>query len=156
EDVRRLHGSRQYPRARGPASDHGPRRRGRSRPRRRLSRAAFAVRAEPLSSRRMAETRIQLCGRFVVRLAGRRVEDELPGAKGQLLLAYLVLGRARRMARDELVEAVWGNEATVDHGPRLSVLLSKLRRVLGPERLTGRTELDLDLPPDAFVDVEAA
>ena len=28
------------------------------------------------------ETRIQLCGRFVVHLGGRRVEDALPGAKG--------------------------------------------------------------------------
>jgi len=27
------------------------------------------------------ETRIQLCGRFVVRLDGRRVEDVLPGDK---------------------------------------------------------------------------
>lgn len=104
----------------------------------------------------MAETRVQLCGRFVVRLAGTRIEDALPGAKGRLLLAYLVLNRARRIGRDELLEAVWGDEATIDHGPRLSVLLSKLRRVVGAERLCGRSELELVLPPDAFVDVEAA
>jgi DNA-binding SARP family transcriptional activator len=103
-----------------------------------------------------AETRVQLCGRLVVRLAGTRVEDALPGAKGQLLLAYLVLHRARRIGRDELLQAVWGEEATTDHGPRLSVLLSKLRRVVGPERLAGRTDLELLLAPDAFVDVEAA
>jgi len=103
-----------------------------------------------------AETRVQLCGRFVVRLAGARVEEALPGAKGQLLLAYLVLHRARRIGRDELLEAVWGAEASVDHGPRLSVLLSKLRRVVGAERLTGRGELELVLPSGAFIDVEAA
>jgi DNA-binding SARP family transcriptional activator len=102
------------------------------------------------------ETRVQLCGRFVVRLGGQRVEDALPGAKGQLLLAYLVLNRFRRIGRDELLDAVYGEEATPDHSPRLSVLLSKLRRVVGPELLAGRSEIDVVLPRDAFVDVEAA
>jgi SARP family transcriptional regulator, regulator of embCAB operon len=101
-------------------------------------------------------TRIQLCGRFVVRLDGRRVEDALPGDKGQLLFAYLVLRRRRQIGRDELLAAVYGEEATPDHQPRLSVLLSKLRRVVGPELLTGRSAIELLLPADAFVDVEAA
>jgi SARP family transcriptional regulator, regulator of embCAB operon len=103
-----------------------------------------------------AGTRIQLCGRLVVRLGGQRVEDTLPGTNGRLLFAYLVLNRLRRMDRDELLMAVYGEEASPDHHPRLSVLLSKLRRVLGPELLAGRSEIELVLPPDAFVDVEAA
>ena len=102
------------------------------------------------------ETRIQLCGRLVVNLDGRRVEDALPGAKGQLLLAYLVLNRFGRIGRETLLAAVYGDEAMPDHGPRLSVLLSKVRRVVGAERLTGRAAVELVLPPDAFVDVEAA
>jgi SARP family transcriptional regulator, regulator of embCAB operon len=102
------------------------------------------------------ETRIQLCGRFVVRLDGRRVEDALPGDKGQLLFAYLVLNRLRQIDRDELLIAVYGEAATPDHRPRLSVLLSKLRRVVGPELLTGRAQIELVLSADAFVDVEAA
>ena len=77
------------------------------------------------------ETRIQLCGRFVVRLDDERVEDALPGDKGQLLFAYLVLNRLRRIDRDELLIAVYGEEASAEHHPRLSVLLSKLRRVVG-------------------------
>jgi SARP family transcriptional regulator, regulator of embCAB operon len=100
--------------------------------------------------------RIQLCGRFAVKLDGRRVEDALPGAKGRLLFAYLVLNRIRRADRDELLTAVYGEEAMPDHQPRLSVLLSKLRRVVGPELLSGRSEIELVLPPDTFVDVEAA
>jgi SARP family transcriptional regulator, regulator of embCAB operon len=107
----------------------------------------------------MAQTgqaRIQLCGRLVVRLGGRRVEDALPGANGRLLFAYLVLNRLRRMDRDELLTAVYGEEASPGHGPRLSVLLSKLRRVVGPELLPGRSEIELVLSPDAFVDIEAA
>lgn len=100
--------------------------------------------------------RIQLCGRLVVELDGRPVEDALPGGKGRLLFAFLVLNRFRRMGRDELVAAVYGEQATPDHHPRLSVLLSKLRRVLGSEFLAGRSEIELVLQPHAFIDVEAA
>jgi DNA-binding SARP family transcriptional activator len=101
-------------------------------------------------------TRIQLCGRLVVELDGRRIDDELPGTKGRLLFAYLVLNRDRRMSRDELLTAVYGEEASPDQRPSLSVLLSKLRSVIGPELLAGRSEIELVLPRDAFVDVEAA
>src|SRR5918911_4011350 len=98
-------------------------------------------------------TRIQLCGRLVVELDGSRVEDALPGAKGRLLFAYLVLNRDRRVSRDELLTAVYGEEASPDQHPSLSVLLSKLRSAIGPERLAGRSEIELLLPRDAFVDV---
>ena len=101
-------------------------------------------------------TRIQLCGRLVVQLDGRRVEDTVPGANGRLLFAYLVLNRTRRIDRDELLTAVYGDDAPPDHHPRLSVLLSKLRRVVGPELLPGRSEIELVLAREAFVDVEAA
>jgi SARP family transcriptional regulator, regulator of embCAB operon len=102
------------------------------------------------------ETRIQLCGRFVAKLEGQRVENSLPGTLGQPLLAYLVLNRLRRIDRDELLIAVYGDDATVNHQARLSVLLSKLRRVVGAELLTGRAQIELVLPADASVDVEAA
>jgi SARP family transcriptional regulator, regulator of embCAB operon len=101
-------------------------------------------------------TRIQLCGRLVVELNGRRVEDALPGAKGRLLLAYLTLNRNRRMRRDELLAAVYGEDASPDQHPSLSVLLSKLRSVIGHELLVGRAEIEFVLPRDAFVDIEAA
>jgi len=103
-----------------------------------------------------AQTRIQLCGRFVVRLDGQRIEDSLPGPLGQLLFAYLVLNRLRRVDRDELLLAAYGEEAPADHRARFSVLLSKVRRVVGAERLRGRAQIELVLPADVFVDVEAA
>jgi DNA-binding SARP family transcriptional activator len=109
-----------------------------------------------LAMEQPSETRIQLCGRFVLRLEGQRVEGALPGDKGRLLFAYLVLNRLRQVDRDELLIAAYGEEATPDHNPRLSVLLSKLRRALGPEVLTGRRQVELVLPAGAFVDVEAA
>jgi SARP family transcriptional regulator, regulator of embCAB operon len=102
------------------------------------------------------ETRIQLCGRFVVRLDGERVEDSMPGALGQLLFAYFVLNRLRRIDREELLTAVYGEEAASAYHARLNVLLSKLRRVVGGEALSGRAQVELVLPADAFVDVEAA
>ena len=100
--------------------------------------------------------RIQLCGRLVVRLGGQRIEDALPGAKGRLLFAYLALNRRRRMNREELLIAVYGDDAPPDYHPRLSVLLSKLRSVVGHDLLPGRAEIELVLPPNAFIDVEAA
>jgi DNA-binding SARP family transcriptional activator len=101
-------------------------------------------------------TRIQLCGRLVVDLEGRRIEEALPGSKGRLLFAYLVLNRDRRLTRDELLMAVYGTDASPEQRPSLSVLLSKLRSVVGQEHLAGRSEIELVLPADAFVDVEAA
>ena len=102
------------------------------------------------------ETRIQLCGRLVVRLEGRRVDDALPGVLGHLLFAYLVLNRLRPIDRAELLVAVYGEEATPGHRARFSVLLSKVRRAIGPELLVGRAQLELALPQGAFVDLEAA
>jgi DNA-binding SARP family transcriptional activator len=102
------------------------------------------------------KARIQLCGRFVVDVDGSRTEDALPGRKGRILFAYLVLNRGRPLPRDELLAAGWGQEAPVDAGNALSVLLSKLRYGLGADRLRGRTEIELLLPRATFVDVEAA
>jgi DNA-binding SARP family transcriptional activator len=103
-----------------------------------------------------AKARIQLCGRFVVDVDGSRVEATLPGRRGRVLFAYLVLNRGRPSPRDELLVAGWGEDAPADARNALSVLLSKLRHSLGADRLRGRTEIELLLPPATFVDVEAA
>ena len=88
---------------------------------------------------------MQLCGRFVVELDNRRVEDELPGRQGRLLLAFLVTNRLRTISRDELIEALWRSGR--DGG--LAPLLSKLRRVLPLDGL--RPNID-----ELWVDIEAA
>jgi SARP family transcriptional regulator, regulator of embCAB operon len=104
----------------------------------------------------MARTTVQLCGRFVVELEGRRVEAALPGRQGRLLFAYLALNRDRAVGRSELVDAVWSREPPRDPSDALAALLSKLRATLGDGVLQGRTELTLALPPDGDVDVERA
>ena len=102
------------------------------------------------------EARVQLCGRFVVEFDGARLEATLPGRRGRVLFAYLVLNRGRTLTRDELLMAGWGADAPAEARNALSVLLSKLRGSLGADRLRGRTEIELLLPPATFVDVEAA
>ena len=103
-----------------------------------------------------SEARIQLCGRYAVVIDGSRVEDRLPGRRGRLLFAYLVLNRGRQLPREELLMAGWGADASAEARNALSVLLSKLRHGLGADRLRGRAEIELLLPPATFVDVEAA
>ena len=100
--------------------------------------------------------RIQLCGRFAVDVDGTRLEHALPGRRGRVLFAYLVLHRGRAVPRDELLVAGWGDDVPAEAGNALSVLLSKLRHGLGAERVRGRTEIELLLPRETFVDVEAA
>src|SRR5919204_5986835 len=100
-------------------------------------------------------TRIQLCGRFVVRLGGERVEDRMPGRQGRLLFAYLATRDSRAATRDELIEALWHGGLPTAPEMALSALLSKLRKALGEEALEGRGEVILRLPPDSLVDVES-
>ena len=104
---------------------------------------------------RWSKARIQLCGRFAVDIDGSRVEDKLPGRRGRVVFAYLVLNRGRALPRDQLLVAGWGEDTPAEAGNALSVLLSKLRHGLGADRLRGRTEIELLLPA-TFVDVEAA
>ena len=102
------------------------------------------------------KARIQLCGRFVADIDGSRIEDTLPGRRGRVLFAYLVLNRGRPLPREKLLMAGWGEDAPAEAGNALSVLLSKLRHGLGAEHLRGRAEIELLLPSAIFVDVEAA
>lgn len=102
------------------------------------------------------ETRIQLCGRLVVLVHGRRLEDLLPGRQGRLLFAYLAAHRIRPVNRYELKDALWPDGLLKAADSALNALLSKLRHVLGAELLVGRSELRLVLPSDAWIDLEAA
>jgi DNA-binding SARP family transcriptional activator len=94
----------------------------------------------------LAQTKVQLCGKLVVELDGRRVEDALPGRQGRLLFAFLAVNRNRTLAREDLLTALWPDGR--DGG--LAPLLSKLRRVVPVDGTR------LQLPDGAWVDVEAA
>ena len=96
-----------------------------------------------------AESRIQLCGRLVVRLEGERVDGYLPGSQGRLLVGFLALNRTRYVNRAELVEAIWGERLPSAPDTALRALLSKLRSLLGAGRLEGKGELRLILSAHA-------
>ncbi len=100
--------------------------------------------------------RIQLCGRFVLELQGRRIDGQLPSRQGRLLFAYLALNRDRAATRDELVDALWPYATPAAAPSALTVLVSKLRTAIGTQMLSGRSELRLNLPSDARIDVEDA
>lgn len=101
-------------------------------------------------------TRIQLCGRLAVELAGRELTAKLPGGQARVLFTYLAVNRALPARREELIEALWPWRAPAGADASLSALLSRLRGVLGGDVLTGRTEVRLRLPRDAWIDFEAA
>ena len=101
-------------------------------------------------------TRVQLCGSFAVELAGRRVDHALPGRQGRLLFGCLALSRPQPVSRDILVDALWGDSPPAAANAALSVIISKVRAVVGPDVLRGRTELSLVLAEPAHVDVELA
>ena len=98
----------------------------------------------------LGETRIQLCGRLVARIDGRRIETDLPGRQGRVAFAFLAVNRHRPVTRDELTDALWSEASDSD---RLSPLLSKLRSVVP---LEGRSDVRLALPGIAWIDLEAA
>jgi|SRR5262245_2797828 len=104
----------------------------------------------------MQRSTIQLCGTLVVSLHGRRVEHLLPGRKGRLLLAYLVLNRARDVTADELVTALWNDEAPDGADATLRTLISKVRRVVGTEALGRGGRYRLSLSEEVRVDLEVA
>ena len=100
--------------------------------------------------------RIALCGRLRVTIGGEALEDRLRGRQGRLLLGYLVLNRGRSVRRDELMAALWPEGAAPGGADALAPLLSRLRSVIGAERLVGRGDVRLELGEGAEVDVEVA
>ena len=121
-----------------------------------MSTTSRAVFPELATSPKDRPVIVQLRGELRLDVGGSRVEGRLPGRLGRALLAYLVLNRHRSVTRDELMGALWPASVPRDPAATLSTLLSGLRRALGSEVLQGRSELKLELPPDAVVDVEAA
>jgi DNA-binding SARP family transcriptional activator len=95
---------------------------------------------------------IRLCGALSVVVDGRAVE--LRGRQARLIVAFMAVNRHRAVARAELLDLLWPEQAPAEPEEVLSALLSKLRSALGPEALEGRRELRLALP--ARIDLETA
>lgn len=101
-------------------------------------------------------TRVQLCGRYLVRLEGTRVEERFPGRQGRVVFAYLATRPYFAADRAELMEAIWPETLPSAPEMALSALLSKLRRILGEPAIEGRSEIRLNLPIGSWIDVLCA
>ena len=79
----------------------------------------------------------------------------LPGRQGRLAFAYLTLNRHRVVTRSALIDAIWPVEPPALVDTALNALISKLRKALGSDTVSGRGDVRLVLS-DAWIDVEAA
>ena len=86
-----------------------------------------------------------------------------PGRQGRLVFAYLLAADGRAVPRDELADALWGQEPPARWEKALSVIVSKLRALLSEAGLDGAQALtsafgcyQLKLPADSWIDVTAA
>lgn len=109
-----------------------------------------------MTSSLSSPNRIQLCGRLKVEIAGAHVTPRLRGRQGRVLLAYLVINRNRAVSRDELITAIWPQKLPVNPNAALRTQLSRLRDALGTEALAGRDTIEIRLPLDTWIDIEAA
>src|SRR5436190_12103806 len=95
------------------------------------ARCRYVSRSLPVAPTATERTRIQLCGRLSVEIDGAQLAGGLRGKQVPLLLAYLLLNRARTVGRDELIGAVWRDQVPVSQDAALRTLLSRLRSALG-------------------------
>jgi DNA-binding SARP family transcriptional activator len=102
------------------------------------------------------ETRLQLCGTLALRIQDKRVERLLPGRQGRLLFAYLAVNRRRPLPRKDIIDSLWPTGRPAGVETAFNALLAKVRKVVGNPLVSGKHEIRLALPPDAWVDVEAA
>jgi DNA-binding SARP family transcriptional activator len=98
------------------------------------------------------DMRIRLLGDL--RVEGADVAA-LGSRKSRTLIKVLALGRGRPVSADALVDALWpeGDEAPADPVHQVSVLVSRLRRVVGTERVT-RSDAGYALAVD-WLDLDA-
>jgi DNA-binding SARP family transcriptional activator len=80
------------------------------------------------------ELRIRLIGRFQI-VAGTPVT--LPVGKATTIVQLLVVRRRSFVSPDAIVEALWGDDPPAGAAQNVASLVSRLRRVLGPERIAG-------------------
>jgi YVTN family beta-propeller protein len=89
-------------------------------------------------------------------------DRRFPGRQGRLLFAYLVVEQGRAVPREELAEALWGEDPPATWEKALTVLVSKLRGLLAGHGIDGSSALTgafgcyrLDLPEGSWIDVVA-
>jgi DNA-binding SARP family transcriptional activator len=109
--------------------------------------------------------RVRVCGRLSLDQGTTIVrEGDLPARQGRRLWAFLVLKRRLPVPRDEMAEAVWGDDTPDAWDAALNALVSRLRAALRPlartaPELTIQSEggrYVLTMPEHTVVDFERA
>jgi DNA-binding SARP family transcriptional activator len=83
-------------------------------------------------ARRERPVRVHLLGEFEIE---GLAESELGSRKARVFLKAVALGRGRTVPADRLADIVWGAAPPAKPNDQLSVLASRLRRVLGADRI---------------------
>ena len=94
--------------------------------------------------------RVRLLGEFAVEGV---TERDLGSRKGRTLLKVLAVARRTPVSVDRLADVLWGDEQPAKPADQVAVLVSRLRGVLGTDRIT-RSDAGYTLVPD-WIDVEA-
>ncbi|WP_298990225.1 BTAD domain-containing putative transcriptional regulator [uncultured Pseudokineococcus sp.] len=118
--------------------------------------ARAGVVVERLGREPLAPVRVECLGAFRVLVRGALVPRGAWGSrKARDLLKLLVAARGRPVPRDVLVDHLWPGEDPRACGPRLSVALSTLRRVLDPGHALAADALVVADPVALRLDLEA-
>lgn len=91
-------------------------------------------------------------------------EKQFPGRQGRIAFVFLAINRHRSVHREELMGAIWPDDAPAQTDGALDAILSKLRSLLkiagfaagaaGIDVTSGT--ITLQLPSTAWIDIEAA
>lgn len=102
------------------------------------------------------DLRIQLIGRFQVRRGAGTVPLRLPAGKATTVCQLLAVRRGSFVPVDTIVEALWGEHPPPAPAQNVASLVSRLRRALGPDAISGgRGGYRLEAS-SAVVDVDVA
>jgi SARP family transcriptional regulator, regulator of embCAB operon len=107
--------------------------------------------------------RVSLTERLSIEGGGVVVGEQRFPRQGRLVFAYLLAADGKPVPKDELAEALWGDELPARWEKGLTVLVSKLRALLNECDVDGSTALtsafgcyQLILPPGSWIDIAAA
>ena len=116
-------------------------------------------------SKALVIPRIYLAGSVAIEHGEHLIrERQFPGRQGRIAFVFLAVNRHRSIHRDELLGAIWPDEAPAQTDSGLDAILSKLRGTLKSAGLAradagvsvNSKTIALQLPRDAWIDLEAA
>jgi len=119
----------------------------------------------PDLGRTLVIPRIYLTGSVAIEHGEHLVrEKRFPGRQGRIAFAFLAVHRHRPISRDELLSAIWPDEAATQPDPALDAILSKLRSMLKSAGFSpaeagvsvSSGTIALQLPSNTWIDIEAA